>query len=163
MQQVRKLGHLPRESQSYPQEQLLAHRLRNAKANGILAAFEEELRHMAAADAKAATMRLATERAREVTTLHQQITSCVDGRGDLNNPSAVARQVRKMAADRRVLQSPAMQAHVEEMEWMLARRNQQLRAERLAARAREKRRLRQAHSMSVHGSLFSSRIPFFSF
>ena len=29
-------------------EQLLAHQLRNAKANGLLVAFEEELRHIAA-------------------------------------------------------------------------------------------------------------------
>ena len=64
MQQVRKLGHLPRESQSKPHEQVLARQLREATANGVLAAFEEELRHMAAADAKAITMRLATERAR---------------------------------------------------------------------------------------------------
>ena len=149
MQQVRELGHLPRESQSKPHEQVLARQLREAKANGLLAAFEEELRHMAAADANAITMRLATERAQKVTTLHQQITACVDGRGDLNNPSAVARQVRKMAADSRVLQSPAMQAHVEEMQWMLARRDQQLRAERLAARALEKRRLRQARQREL--------------
>ena len=100
MQQVRKLGHLPRESESHPQEQLLAQQLRKAKANGLLAAFEEELGHIAAADAKAVTMRLATECAREVTTLHHQIVACTDGRGDLSNPSAVARQVRKMAADR---------------------------------------------------------------
>ena len=58
MQQVRKLGHLPRESDSHPQEQLLAQQLRKAKANGVLAAFEEELRHIAAAEAKAVTMTL---------------------------------------------------------------------------------------------------------
>jgi acetolactate synthase regulatory subunit len=108
MQQVRKLGHLPRESQSKPHEQVLARQLRDAKASGFLVAYEEELRHIAAADAKAVTMRLATERAREVTTLHQQIWACTDGRGDLSNPSAVARQVRKMSTDRRVLQSPVM-------------------------------------------------------
>ena len=43
MQQVRKLGHLPRESRSHPQEQLLAQQLHKAKANGLLVAFEEEL------------------------------------------------------------------------------------------------------------------------
>ena len=43
MEQVRKLGHLPRESQSEPQEQLLAQQLRKATANGLLVAFEEEL------------------------------------------------------------------------------------------------------------------------
>ena len=149
MQQVRKLGHLPRESQSKPHEQVLARQLRDAKASGFLVAYEEELRHIAAADAKAVTMRLATERAREVTALHQQIVACTDGRGDLSNPSAVARQVRKMSTDRRVLQSPVMQALVDEMQWMLARRTQQLRAERLAARAREKRRLRQAHQQEL--------------
>jgi hypothetical protein len=149
MQQVRKLGHLPRESQSKPHEQVLARQLRDAKASGFLVAYEEELRHIAAADAKAVTMRLATERAREVTTLHQQIWACTDGRGDLSNPSAVARQVRKMSTDRRVLQSPVMQALVDEMQWMLARHTQQLRAERLAARAREKRRLRQAHQQEL--------------
>ena len=42
-----------------------------------------------------------------------------------------------------------MQAYVQEMQWMLARRNQQLRAERLAARAREKRRLRQARQQEL--------------
>ena len=143
MQQVRKLGHLPRESQSEPQEQLLARQLRDAKANGLLVAFEEELRQIAAADAKAMSMRLATERVREVTTLHKQILAATELRGDQHTLSAVARQVRKMAADRRVLQSPAMQTLV--MQWMLARRAQQLRAERLAARAREKRQLRQEH------------------
>ena len=61
MQQVRKLGHLPRESQSQPQEQKLARQLRDATANGLLVAFEEELRQIAAADAKAMSMRLATE------------------------------------------------------------------------------------------------------
>ena len=94
-------------------------------------------------------MRLATERAREVTTLHQQIASCTDGRGDLSNSSAVGRQVWKMAADRRVLQSPLMQVFVDEMQWMLARRTQQLRAKRLAARARVKRQLRQAHQQEL--------------
>ena len=54
-----------------------------------------------------------------------------------------------MAVDRRVLQSPAMQALVEEMEWMLARCTQQLRAERLAARAREKRHLRRARKQEL--------------
>ena len=54
-----------------------------------------------------------------------------------------------MAVDRRVLQSPAMQALVEEMEWMLARRTQQLRAERLAARAHEKRQLRRARKQEL--------------
>ena len=47
MQQVRKLGRLPRESESHPQEQLLAHRLRNAKASGLLVAYEEELQDFA--------------------------------------------------------------------------------------------------------------------
>ena len=47
--------------------------------------------------------------------LLQQVVACTDGRRDLSNPSAVARQVRKMAADREVLQSPAMQALVEEL------------------------------------------------
>jgi hypothetical protein len=149
MQQVRKLGHLPRESQSEPQEQLLAQQLRKAEAHGLLVAYEEELRQIAAADAKAMSMRLATERVRAVTTLHKQILAATELRGDLHTPSAVARQVRKIAADRRVLQSPAMQALVEEMEWMLARRTQQLRAERLAARAREKRQLRRARQQEL--------------
>ena len=151
MQHVHKLGHLPRESQSEPQEQMLARQLRDAKANGLLEAFEEELRQIAAADAKAMSMRLATEQARAVTTLHQQIFAATQLTEDLRNPSAIARQVRKMAVERRVLQSPAMQALVEEMEWMLARRTQQLRAERLAARAHEKRQLRRSCASAASG------------
>ena len=149
MQQVRNLGHYPRESQSEPQEQMLARQLRDAKAHGLPVAFEEELRQIAAANAKAMSMRLASERARAVTTLHKQILAATELRGDLHTPSAVARHVRKMAADRRVQQSPAMQALVEEMEWALARRTQQLRAERLAARAREKQWLRRARQQEL--------------
>ena len=89
MQQVRNLGHYPRESQSEPQEQMLARQLRDAKANGLLEAFEEELRQIAAADAKAMSMRLATEQARAVTTLHQQIFAATQLREELRNPSAI--------------------------------------------------------------------------
>ena len=149
MQQVRNLGYLPCESQSKEQEQLLARQLRDAKANRLLVAVEEELRQIVAADAKAMSMRLATERARETTTLHQQILAATELRGDLQHPSAFARQVRKTAADGRVLQSCAMQVLVAESEWMLVRRTQRLRAERLAARFREQQQLRQARQWEL--------------
>ena len=63
---------------------------------------------------------------REVTALHQQIVAYTDGQTDLSNPSAVARQVLKMSTDRAVLQSPVMQALVNEMQWMLESYTQHL-------------------------------------
>ena len=54
-----------------------------------------------------------------------------------------------MALDRRVLQSPAMQSMVEEIEWMLVRRAQRLRAERLAARTRKRQQHRRARKQEL--------------
>ena len=77
MQQVRKLGHLPRESQSHPQEQLLARQLREAKAKDLLVAFEEELEDFAgklvATQKEAAATRTATEHAQHAQSLMQQV------------------------------------------------------------------------------------------
>ena len=66
----------------------------------LLEAFGKELRETAAAQVKAIARRLATEQARAVTTLHQHIFAATQLGGELRNPSAIARQVRKMAVDR---------------------------------------------------------------
>ena len=73
MQQVRKLGHLPQESQSKPQEQLLAQQLRKARASGLLGAFEEELQELVMKDQKAAAASTATEHAQSAEALMQEI------------------------------------------------------------------------------------------
>jgi hypothetical protein len=138
-QQVRKLGRLPRESASKLDERALARDLREAKSKSLLDPFEEELRGIAAADAKAISRRLATEQAQAVTTLRQKIYAATALGEDIRYPRAAARPVRKMAADKRVLQSPLTQALAEEMRWMLARQSERRRAEQKAARTKNKR------------------------
>ena len=73
MQQVRELGHLPQESESKPKEQVLARQLRDARANGFLEAFEEELEDMARNDVETSSATTAEERARQVEALMQQV------------------------------------------------------------------------------------------
>ena len=73
MQQVRKLGHLPKESQSNPQEQLLAQQLRKARASGLLGAFQEELQELVMKDQKAAAASTATEHVQSAEALMQEI------------------------------------------------------------------------------------------
>ena len=73
MQQVRKLGHLPRETRASPEEQRLARDLRDARASGLLKTFEKELRDLALKDDEVAVARTATEHAQRVEVLMQQV------------------------------------------------------------------------------------------
>ena len=73
MQQIRKLGYLPQESESQPQEQQLARQVREAKANGLLSAFTGELKDMAAKDAEAADTSTDTQHAQYAESLMQRI------------------------------------------------------------------------------------------
>ena len=62
MQQVRELGHLPKETQSKPQEQLLTRDLRKARAAGLMTAHEAELESIAAEHEHRRAIVAATER-----------------------------------------------------------------------------------------------------
>ena len=100
MQQVRKLGHLPQESQSKPQEQLLAQQLRKARASGLLGAFEEELQELVMKDQKAAAASTATEHAQHAEALMQQVHALARMPKESNDPkeSRLARELRDARA-----------------------------------------------------------------
>ena len=71
MQQVRALGHIPTEHK--PEEDLLAHQLRNARAAGHMQDYEQELLDMADKDAETKGTSIATEHAKKVEDLMQQV------------------------------------------------------------------------------------------
>ena len=73
MQQVWELGHLPRESQSEPKEQLLAQQLRKSRATGLFKTFEEELHNVATKYVEVAAANIATEHAQQTEVLIQQV------------------------------------------------------------------------------------------
>ena len=71
---MRKLGRLPKESQSKSrEEQLLARDLREAKASGLLKAFGEELQELASDDHAAEAASTAAEHAQRAEALMRQV------------------------------------------------------------------------------------------
>ena len=111
MQQVRKLGHLPQESQHKPHEQLLAQQLRKAREKGLLEAFEDELENFASKDAAAAIASTATEHARQASDLMEQVRAL----GRMPKESHDSKE-RRLAHDlRKARATGSMTAHEPEL------------------------------------------------
>ena len=149
MDSVRKLGHLPKESQSKSQEeQLLARDIREAKASGLLKAFEEELDEIAAADERRRTIVVATDHKASLEALYYDIDSAVS-----QNVSLAA--CRQLAAKldyfehHPLLQSTDAQALVTELRWMLGRYRQSRRTEKQKVAAKMKHAKQAARRRSA--------------